>query len=50
MEQSKEVYRIIDDGFCVLTTLDPRKALVKLMEVIDKHDVTACWADLEILK
>ena len=45
-----EVYRVIDDGDCVLTTLDPRKALLKLMEMIEKHDVTSCWADMEVLK
>lgn len=47
---TQEVYRVIDDGDCVLTTLDPRKALLKLMELTEKHDVTACWADVEILK
>lgn len=45
-----EVYRVIDDGTCILTTLDPRKALVALTKLIDKHDVTACWADVEVLK
>ena len=50
MVQSKEVFRVIDDGDCVLTTLDPRKALLALMALIEKHDVTACWADREELK
>lgn len=50
MEQSNEVFRVIDDGTCVLTTLDARKALSKLMELIEKHDVTNCWADAEELK
>lgn len=45
-----EIYRVIDDGDCILTTLDPRKALVALMELIDKHDVTSCWAESETLK
>lgn len=45
-----EVFRVIDDGMCVLTTLDPRKALIKLMELIDKHDVTNCWAESERLQ
>lgn len=45
-----EVYRVIDDGDCTLTTLDARKALIALIKLIDKHDVTACWADVEVLK
>ena len=45
-----EVYRVIDDGDCILTTLDSRKALLALNQLIEKHDVTACWADVEILK
>lgn len=45
-----EVYRVIDDGTCVLTTLDPRKALLALNKLIDKHDVTYCWADVETLR
>lgn len=48
--RKQEVYRVIDDGDCILTTLDAHKALVALMELIDKHDVTACWADVETLK
>jgi hypothetical protein len=45
-----EVYRVIDDGFCILTTLDSTKALKALLKLIDKHDISACWADVEILK
>lgn len=45
-----EVYRVIDDGTCILTTLDPRKALLALIKLGDKHDVTACWAETEILR
>jgi len=45
-----EVYRVIDAGDCVLTTLDPRKALLSLNKLIEKHDVTVCWADVEILR
>ena len=45
-----QVYRVIDDGTCVLTTLDARKALLKLMEVMDEHDVTVAWAEAEILR
>ncbi len=44
-----EVYRVIDDGQCILTTLDARKALLALMELIEKYDVTVCWADKDIL-
>ena len=50
IEIPQEIYRVIDDGDCILTTLDPRKALVALTKLIDKHDVTACWADVEVLK
>ncbi len=49
MELSKEIFRVIDDGQCILTTMDARKALSALMELIEKHDVTECWADKEIL-
>jgi len=45
-----EVYRVIDDGDCILTTMDPRKALLALNELIEKHDVTSCWSDVEILR
>jgi hypothetical protein len=45
-----EVFRVIDDSICVLTTVDPYKALKKLKELIEKHDVTACWVDFEQLK
>lgn len=49
METSK-VYRVIDDGKCVLTTVSPRKALVTLIELIEKHDITHCWAEEEDLQ
>lgn len=45
-----EIFRVIDDGDCILTTQDPRKALLTLMKLIEKHDVTACWADRERLR
>ncbi len=45
-----EVFRVIDDGTCILTTLDSTKALKALLKLIDKHDVIACWADVEVLK
>lgn len=47
---AEEVYRVIDDGTCVLTTVDPLKALKALIKLIDKHGVTACWAETEVLK
>lgn len=47
MQRSKEVYRIIDDGSHVLTTADPRKALIALEKLIEKHEVTWCWVDIE---
>jgi len=50
IQEPQEVFRVIDDGTCVLTTLDPRKALFALIKVMDKHDVTACWAEQENLK
>ena len=45
-----EVYRVIDDGECILTTLDARRALIALNKLIEKHDVTICWADVEQLR
>ncbi len=49
-QTKQKVYRVIDDGECVLTTLSAEKALLLLMDLIEKHDVTACWADVEELK
>lgn len=46
---TQEVYRVIDDGTCVLTTLDARKALLALQELIEKHDITNCWSETEYL-
>lgn len=46
----QKVWRVIDDGDCILTTLDPVKALRALSELIEKHDVTACWVDEEKLR
>lgn len=45
-----EVYRIIDDGQCILTTVDPLKALKAIIKLIDSHDVTVCWAEVEKLQ
>ncbi len=46
----REVFRVIDDGECVLTTLDPYKALTALQAVIEKYDITHCWVDFETLR
>jgi hypothetical protein len=43
------VYRVIDDGQCILTTLSAEKALAALMGLIERHDVTVCWAEREFL-
>jgi hypothetical protein len=45
-----EVFRVIDNGTCVLTTLSPRKALMALMKLIETYGITDCWADREDLK
>lgn len=44
------IFRVIDDGDCVLTTADPLKALRAIAELIEKHEVTACWVDEEKLQ
>jgi hypothetical protein len=52
MAQSKkrEIFRVIDDGDRVITTFDPLKALRALQTAIEKHDVTACWVDFEVVE
>jgi len=50
MQPKTKIYRVIDDGTCILTTVDPAKALRALSELIEKHDVVACWADEEVLE
>lgn len=45
-----KVYRVIDDGDCVLCTLDPAKALKRLQTVLDKHDISWAWVDEETLQ
>jgi hypothetical protein len=47
---TQKVWRVIDDGECILTTTEPVKALRALAKLIDKHDVTACWVDEEVLQ
>jgi hypothetical protein len=48
--REQKVFRVIDDGDCVLTTLDPYKALRALQDVIEKYDITNCWVDFETLQ
>lgn len=48
--EGQKVYRVIDDGDCVLTTLDPVKALRRLQEVLDKHEILWAWYDEETLQ
>ncbi len=45
-----EVYRVVDDSLVVMTTLDPVKALKKIAELIEKHDVTWCWVEIDTLQ
>lgn len=45
-----QIFRVIDDGDRVITTSDPYVALVLLSRLIEKHDVTACWVDIEEVK
>ena len=46
----QKVYRVIDDGIRVVTTSNPAKALEYLQELIEKHNVTWCWVDIEELE
>lgn len=45
-----KVYRVVDDCTPVLSTLDPAKALRKLQEVLDKHDVSWAWVEEDTLE
>ena len=36
-QPKQKVYRVIDDGECVLTTLNAEKALLLLMDLIEKN-------------
>jgi hypothetical protein len=49
-QPKNEVFRVIDDGDRVITTADPYKALHLLQELIEKHNVNACWVDFEIVE
>lgn len=48
--EATKVYRIIDDGTCVLTTLDAAKALKTLQELLDKNEITVAWSEEEPLQ
>lgn len=45
-----KIYRVIDNGDCVLTTDKSIKALKVLNEILEKHDVTVAWCDEEEVK
>lgn len=45
-----EIFRVIDDGQRVITTADPYVALKLLEELIEKHEVTDCWVDFEVVE
>lgn len=44
------VYRVIDDGTCILTTFDAAKALRLLGKTLDKYEISHCWVDEEEVK
>lgn len=48
-QRRPEVFRIIDDGTCIMTTTDPYKALKAISSLIEKHEVNACWVDIETI-
>jgi len=45
-----KIYRVIDDGTCVLVTADELTALRRFQLIMEKHDVTAGWVDAEEVK
>ena len=45
-----KVWRVIDDGDCILTTVNELDALRALEKLNRKHDITACWVDVEEVK
>jgi len=45
-----KIYRVIDDGDCVLTTFDELVALRRFEAIMTKHDVTFGWVDTEEVK
>lgn len=49
-EANVKIYRVIDDGDCVLTTVNELTALRKFEEIMTAHDATAGWIDVEEVK
>jgi len=47
LRRKREIFRVIEDGDRIMTTADPRKALEALEGLIEKHNVTWCWVDIE---
>lgn len=45
----QKVYRVIDDGTCILTTTDEVKALRRYYEIVDVNDKINSWVDVEEL-
>ena len=47
----QKVYRVVDDGMCILTTTDELKALRRYHEIMDANDKinTYGWVDTEDL-
>lgn len=45
-----KLYRVIDACEHVLTTTDPVKALRKLQDLLDKHNITWAWYEEEELE
>lgn len=39
----QKVYRVIDDGMCVLTTTDELKALRRYQEIMDANEKVNTW-------
>jgi hypothetical protein len=42
-----KIYRVIDNSTRVLTTTDELTALRRLRYIMEKHDVTWGWIDVE---
>lgn len=42
-----KIFRVVDDGECVLTTADELAALRLLRKISEVRNVTECWVDDE---
>lgn len=49
-QRRPEIFRVIDDGTRIITTSNPYVALKALSALIEKHEVTSCWVDIEEVK